>query len=118
MMSLVSLVWVFLRLPITISHTIDQPAGLGLTVVSNRAAPTTNGALAPVGTETVKAYLGGVNIATPPGASNDATTLAILCEADLSPVNGGASGFTPADIVVPATDAAPGCPVGQYQAIN
>ena len=38
----------------------------------------------------VKAYVGAVNLATPTG-TNEATTLASLCEAKLPQVNGGAS---------------------------
>ncbi|MFN4834603.1 MAG: type IV pilin-like G/H family protein [Pseudanabaena sp.] len=38
----------------------------------------------------VKAYVGAVNLATPTG-TNEATTLASLCEAKLPPVNSGAS---------------------------
>lgn len=38
----------------------------------------------------LKAYVGAVNLATPTG-SNEATTLAAVCEAKLPPVNSGAS---------------------------
>jgi type II secretion system protein G len=38
----------------------------------------------------LKAYVGAVNLATPTG-SNEATTLASVCEAKLPPVNSGAS---------------------------
>lgn len=40
------------------------------------------------GTAPLKSYLGAVAIATPTG-SNEATTLAVLCEANLAPVNSG-----------------------------
>jgi len=59
----------------------------------------------------VKGYTGGINIATPAG-STEATTLAVLCEAALAPVNSGnttdsASGTN--RFVLFATDAAPLC---------
>jgi type IV pilus assembly protein PilA len=59
--------------------------GVGTTLVTNQARPAVAGVTGN-GTETVKAYIGGVNIATPI-AGGDATTLATLCEADLAPVN-------------------------------
>ncbi|MCL1491400.1 MAG: type IV pilin-like G/H family protein [Pseudanabaena sp. Salubria-1] len=43
----------------------------------------TGGASAPI-----KGYTGGINVATPQG-SNEATTLAVLCEAALAPINQG-----------------------------
>jgi type IV pilus assembly protein PilA len=66
----------------------------------------TGGAAAPI-----KGYTGGVNVATPTG-SNEATTLAVLCEAALAPVNGGNttnSATGTALYVTFATDAAPQC---------
>jgi len=64
----------------------------------------------------VKTYVGAVNLATPAG-SNEATTLAALCEAKLPPVNNGAVSnvFSATDATVVdlaftlATNAAPVC---------
>ncbi len=61
----------------------------------------------------LKAYLGGVSISTPTG-SDEATTLATLCEANLAPVNGGNSLVNStslaANTVVFSASAAPTCP--------
>ncbi len=57
----------------------------------------------------IKSYVGGVNIATPAG-TNEATTLAILCEAQLAPVNGGNAGSAlVANAPTFYTDAVPKC---------
>ncbi|PZV17825.1 MAG: prepilin-type cleavage/methylation domain-containing protein [Pseudanabaena sp.] len=59
----------------------------------------------------VKGYTGGVNVATPAG-SNEATTLAVLCEAALPPVNGGNttdSAVGTNRFVTFSTNAAPTC---------
>ena len=59
----------------------------------------------------VKGYTGGVNIATPAG-STEATTLAVLCEAALAPVNSGNSTDSATGtnrFVLFATDSAPVC---------
>ncbi len=63
------------------------------------------------GAASVKGYTGGVNVATPAG-SNEATTLAVLCEAALPPVNGGnqtSSAVGTDRFVTFATNAAPVC---------
>jgi type IV pilus assembly protein PilA len=87
------------------------PGGVVATVVTNQAQPGLNGTTN--ATATVKAYVGGVNLATPI-LNGDATTLASLCEADLAPVNGGPDGGQP---VTGQTSAAPLCPAN-YQAIQ
>ena len=66
----------------------------------------------------VKAYAGAVNLATPPG-SNEATTLAALCEAKLPPVNGGIStAATIANAFTLATNAAPVCNTTNYVPVS
>ena len=63
------------------------------------------------GAAPVKGYTGGVNVATPTG-SNEATTLAVLCEAALPPVNGGNttnSAVGTDRFITFATNAAPTC---------
>ncbi len=60
----------------------------------------------PIGTD-IKAYGGAVNLATPQ-AGGDATTLAILCEAEKAPVNAGAITFTVANVTL-TLNAAPLC---------
>jgi type IV pilus assembly protein PilA len=79
----------------------------GSSAVNSWATPGT--ATAPL-----KAYLGGVAIATPTG-SNEATTLAVLCEANLAPVNSGAqlpttTTLTAAYATGVTATAAPTCP--------
>lgn len=66
----------------TYSYGVDTSAGVE-SGVSNSADP--------LGTDaaSVKAYVGGVKIGSVAG-SNEATTLAVLCEALTAPVNGGA----------------------------
>jgi type IV pilus assembly protein PilA len=63
----------------------------------------------------LKAYLGGVNIATPTG-SNESTTLATLCESNLAPINAQpvlASTTTAAvTYITLSTAAAPSCVTG------
>jgi len=68
----------------------------------------------------LKAYVGAVNLATPAG-SNEATTLAALCEAKLPPVNSGIAGTT--NIVLAssfslATNAAPTCNATNFVPVN
>ena len=68
----------------------------------------------------LKAYTGAVNLATPEG-SNEATTLAALCEAKLPPVNAGIAGTT--NIVLAssftlATNAAPTCLAANFVPVN
>ncbi|AFY70321.1 general secretion pathway protein H [Thalassoporum mexicanum PCC 7367] len=96
-------------------NPVASAACIGAVVVTNQAQPAVNGAVG-VTTATVKAYIGGVNIATPP-ASSDATTLATLCEADTAPVNNPALVGTQTFPVVAAATQAPQCPAN-YQAIN
>ncbi|MBD2189805.1 type IV pilin-like G/H family protein [Pseudanabaena mucicola] len=66
----------------------------------------------------VKAYAGAVNLATPVG-SNEATTLAALCEAKLPPVNGGISvAATIANSFTLDTTLAPACLVANFVPVN
>ncbi|ODH01782.1 general secretion pathway protein GspH [Nostoc sp. KVJ20] len=58
--------------------------GAGASIVTNQASTVVN--LAPL-----KTYVGGVGVAVQSGTS-EATTVAILCEADKARVNGGADG--------------------------
>ncbi|MEO1391459.1 MAG: type IV pilin-like G/H family protein [Cyanobacteria bacterium J06634_5] len=70
----------------TYDYRVDSTAGVEAGV-SNIADPDgTNAA-------SVKAYVGGVKIGSVPG-SNEATTLAVLCEAAGAPVNSGADDAT------------------------
>jgi type IV pilus assembly protein PilA len=59
-------------------------------------------------TASVKAYLGGVSLATVQG-TGEASTLAVLCEGKSAPVNGGPTGDD--DGVAFTKDAAPTCAV-------
>jgi type IV pilus assembly protein PilA len=66
---------------------------VGVYGIANPAGPTsgtgTNPDTVAGGTaSTLKSYVGGVSVSTPTG-SNEATTLASLCETNLAPVNGG-----------------------------
>jgi type IV pilus assembly protein PilA len=67
------------------------PAGKGVSQVNSVGIPGASQATAAtlVGVAgAIKSYAGGVSLSTPTG-SNEATTLATLCEGDLAPVNGG-----------------------------
>ena len=81
--------------------------GAGNINATNQAQP--KAASAPI-----KAYIGGVAIGTQVG-TGEATTLAILCEARLAPVQGGDVGT--AIIGAPAPGTAQTCPAA-YKAIN
>ena len=74
--------------------------GNGAAVVTNQAQQLVNA------NSPLKAYLGGVAIATIAG-TGEATTLAVLCEANKAPVNGGANGTQV--IVAGAAGVAPVC---------
>lgn len=75
--------------------------GAGNTDVSNQAQPRA-GASAPM-----RAYVGGVVLGTQVG-TGEATTLAVLCEADASPVQGGDDGT--AVVTTPVAGASLDCP--------
>jgi type IV pilus assembly protein PilA len=77
------------------TFTIDG-GGLNSTAVTNQAIPKTN---------VLKAYLGGISLST------DATLLSTICEANLSPVDGGPSGLEVFGAGFTA-NAAPVCPFG------
>jgi prepilin-type N-terminal cleavage/methylation domain-containing protein len=62
--------------------------GVPLATVTTAGTGTVGDVITGGGAASVKGYTGGVNVATPTG-SNEATTLAALCEAALAPVNGG-----------------------------
>jgi len=85
--------------------------GVPLGTVTGLGAGTVSDVITGGGAASVKGYTGGVNIATPAG-SNEATTLAALCEAALPPVNGGNatdSATGTALFLTFATNAAPTC---------
>jgi prepilin-type N-terminal cleavage/methylation domain-containing protein len=85
--------------------------GAPLPAAPTAGAGTVSDTITGGGAASVKGYTGGVNVATPAG-SNEATTLAVLCEAALPPVNGGNttdSAVGTARFVTFATDAAPIC---------
>jgi type IV pilus assembly protein PilA len=65
-------------------NTFGVPLGTVTTAGTGTIADTVTGG----GAAPVKGYTGGINIATPAG-SNESTTLAVLCEAALAPVNSG-----------------------------
>jgi prepilin-type N-terminal cleavage/methylation domain-containing protein len=67
----------------------------------------------------IKVYAGAVNLATPPG-SNEATTLAGLCEAKLPPVNAGISIDATAigQAFTLATNAAPSCATANFVGVS
>jgi type IV pilus assembly protein PilA len=83
--------------------------GTGISTVENIAS--VNNA-----TGSVKAYLGGVSVSTVKG-TNEASTLAVLCEAQLAPVNKGPQAGAAANIVYSATDA-PKCDEKDFTAIK
>jgi type IV pilus assembly protein PilA len=66
------------------------PAGKAISTVNSVALPgVTDLTYVPNAGATVKGYIGGVSISTPVG-SNEATSLATLCEQNLAPINDGA----------------------------
>ncbi len=77
-----------------------EDGGSGNSVVSNQA--NTVSATAPL-----KTYVGGVSVATQ-AATSEATTIAILCEADKARVNGGLA--ADASSKATATATGPACP--------
>ena len=76
------------------------------------ASQATPGALAGVVSASVKGYIGGVSVSTPTG-SNEATTLAGLCEQTLAPVNSPVATalYTTSSSVNFSAAGAPGCTV-------
>ncbi len=70
---------------------------------------TSNAAALPAGSASVKAYIGGVKIGSVAG-TNEATTLAVLCEAVAAPINSGAAGTEEATALDSGTAGAPTCP--------
>ncbi|MBE8967721.1 type IV pilin-like G/H family protein [Nostocales cyanobacterium LEGE 12452] len=81
------------------TNYVYQVAGGG-----NGASFVTNQASTVVATAPLKTYVGGVSVATQ-AATSEATTIAILCEADKARVNGGA------DVAaVTAGSTGPSCP--------
>ena len=63
----------------------------------------------------IKAYIGGVNIATVQ-ATSEATTLAVLCEAEKAPTVGGDDGAKGA--ITYDADKGPSCPAGTYNEVG
>ncbi|RUR73463.1 pili assembly chaperone [Chlorogloeopsis fritschii PCC 6912] len=80
-------------------YTIADGGTTNPSLVTNQAATV-------VGNAPLKTYVGGVSVATQ-AATSEATTIAILCEANQARVNGGA-------VVAPVTATAngPACPTG------
>ncbi len=78
--------------------------------VNSQAIPSVNGATS--STAAVKGYIGGVSVSTPTG-SNEATTLAKLCEQNLAPINIAAapSIYSTTSRLTFTTDAAPTCTI-------
>ncbi|TWH40110.1 type IV pilin-like G/H family protein [Dulcicalothrix desertica] len=73
----------------------------------------TNQAVLKVATAPLKAYIGGVQIATI-GATSEATTLAILCEAKTAGAAGGKTGIEEATFGAANTATGPSCGGGDY----
>ena len=89
----------------------------GITPFSTAPAEGVTANAQPVGTgASVKAYIGGVKIGSTAG-TNEATTLAVLCEAVAAPINSGASGAEEAADLASATTGAPTCP-GTFKTIK
>ena len=65
----------------------------------------------------VKAYIGGVKIGSVAG-TNEATTLAVLCEALAAPINGGDNGATGATNLGSTSPGAPTCDTTKYKPIK
>ncbi|BAZ16560.1 general secretion pathway protein H [Calothrix sp. NIES-4071] len=80
------------------------------TAVTNQAVVKTAGA-------PIKAYIGGVQIATI-GSTSEATTLAILCEAQKSVASSGKTGIEEASFAAAADPTGPSCPNGDYIAVK
>ncbi len=68
-------------------------------------------------TASVKAYIGGVKVGVIT-ATNEATTLATLCEALDAPVAGGNDGTLPTDNMAATVAGAPECPAATYKDLN
>jgi type IV pilus assembly protein PilA len=97
------------------------PLGKAATAVNVAAIPGASQAasnlLVGVATSVIKSYVGGISVSTPVG-SNEATTLATLCEANLAPVNAGALSTTVSTLTF-STSAAPVCnPAASYTALS
>jgi type IV pilus assembly protein PilA len=82
--------------------------GTGATFVTNQAQQA-------VANSPLKAYIGGVAIATQ-AATSEATTLAVLCEADKPAVTAPGSNGT--QQVTPNATAEPTCPTGVYSKVK
>lgn len=89
------------------TYEIDTTQGLDNGVTS-QAQPAAGGS--------VKAYVGGVKIGSTAG-TNEATTLAVLCEAVQAPINGGADGTEEATNLLATGAGAPTC-AGTYKTIK
>ncbi|ELS33687.1 MULTISPECIES: type IV pilin-like G/H family protein [Pseudanabaena] len=91
-------------------------AGKNQSTVTSVAIPgasqNTPGALAGAATSNLKGYIGGVSISTPTG-SNEATSLATLCEQNLAPVNSPAATalYTTSSALTFAAASAPACTI-------
>ncbi len=85
--------------------------GVPLATITTAGTGTIGDVVTGGGAAPIKGYAGGVSVSTPAG-SNEATTLAALCEAALAPVNGGnvtTSASGTALYLTYSTTAAPSC---------
>ena len=77
--------------------------------VRTQALPSSGGAVDP--NSALKAYAGAVKVGTiGAGAATEATTLAVLCEAQLAPIATGAAGTEDFENMTGSTAGAPDCP--------
>lgn len=88
------------------SYSIDEPNETPAGVTSKATAIKGDGTPNPQAS--IRAYVGGVNVATVQETS-EATTLAVLCEAEKAPTVGGDNATVPVDY---DTEAGPSCPGG------
>ncbi len=95
------------------SYDIDSTSGISVGV-TNRAI-TWDGTAVDTDSS-LKAYIGGVKIGSVAG-TNEATTLAILCEANAAPINGGDDADTAVAADLATAGAVPACG-GNFKPIN
>ena len=82
------------------SYVVDSTQGLSNGVTNQAKTVDAN--------SSVKAYVGGVKIGSVSG-TNEATTLAVLCEANAAPINGGDQGTAEATNLTATSPGAPTC---------
>ena len=91
------------------TYRVSTKGGANIDAV--QSAETTGSKGAAANTAAYKAYIGGVSISQLSATSTESSSLAVLCEGDKAPVNGGNAGdaTTAAAGLTFATDAAPVC---------